>query len=474
MPDADSPVVKLTSPSNGGPPPRLAASASALLRRKAAGARVPRLFGGASFRMYCSAVRDGLNACLPDCPARWWEPRTWWGGPLVDAAEPRPLRDSFFPNITLHGLTRVYEPGSGAVRSLTWLAAVIVAIYFSYFFVAGNIRAYLDYDIDYNQYIDWSRELQPQPLPNVTLCPWQPVTCKCPLFYEDFVLDNLEYTYPVLSLACPEAFDLAFFPAYPRKVTDSGRVFIDAGDPGVTVDLLNELGLPNTTSPSYSYDPGNWVDDLFWLDPDLGLGAKRYCPESFWGDKGSCRYGGDCNCGTEAKKQADLFAWRNATSSAVRVWYAQQDTYEAWDCESGLYGQDVPRTEARQRLEAQIQNAVAEKKEVALNMSDLYVYAAHGSTFLNFQSADVTCALGRQAEEKDAETGFTSHCALLNKTTDGIDGRELLPDFHSPAARIDPVRGVCQTINLAAIPSGYLNDRRHHDDAITIRGWMDV
>ena len=241
-----------------------------------------------------------------------WKGVHFWGGPLL---EPETvdgkwdnLRDSFFPNTTMHGTPRVYEANNGFLRTLFWLAVISVCGWATWLFTHETIGEYSSWPTVQTTYIDQSQQYKQHDLPNVTICSKQPVSCKCPLWYDDLVLDNLEYTYPILSLVCPEALDQAYFPAYPRKVTDSGQIFIYKDHEGVTTQLLTELGLPNDTSYSYNGFGFDYeeVDHDFWLDPDLGLGAKRYCPESFFGNTGECRFGGNCNCGTEAKKQADL------------------------------------------------------------------------------------------------------------------------------------------------------------------------
>jgi hypothetical protein len=318
------------------------------------------------------------------------------------------------------------------------------------------------HELVYNSYIDSSKEFQPQPVPNLTLCSWQPVSCKCPLFYSKLVLDNLEYTYPLLSLACPLALDKGFFPGYPFKLTDS-ELQLRGGQPGVTYALASELGIDDTTITQIL--GGNTAAD-FILSPLQGLGAKTFCPVSKWQSQPDLTRGlygqsGFGVCTENASRQADLPTWRQTVKATLSTWYAQQNVSK-WAC--AQLDNDPQRQAAETALQDTISAAVAAQKEVALNMADLYTYSQHGNMFVGLEFNQRTCGLASSAD---------NHCGNLTVDRDGVDGAALMPLWQSPARRIDPTRGVCQTLNMDAFTPRAGFGASEAANAIEIYGYID-
>jgi hypothetical protein len=95
----------------------------------------------------------------------------------------------------MHGTPRAYEPNNGFARTLFWFGCIAGCGYATWYFTHETIEEYFDFATVQTTYIDQNLQYEYRPLPNVTVCSKQPVSCKCPLWYSDLVLDNLEYTY---------------------------------------------------------------------------------------------------------------------------------------------------------------------------------------------------------------------------------------------------------------------------------------
>ena len=185
----------------------------------------------------------GAAALLPPLSGRMW------GGPVASKRTVPSARDSFMSTATCHGLPRAYDTSNGLLRSLFWLLAYTAGLIAVAFGSISIVQCYVDYVTVYSSYEDGSSGARSAEMPNLTFCDMQPVSCHCSLWYEEQVLNNLEFTYPLLSLMCPAAFETPFYLGVPAvlRAASGGSGQASLGHARLvheTDGMICTLGLP--------------------------------------------------------------------------------------------------------------------------------------------------------------------------------------------------------------------------------------
>jgi hypothetical protein len=111
-------------------------------------------------------------------------------------------------------MPRAFSEGQSIARRLFWLA--VTALGFLAFAVFGGsaIQSFQSHETSYNSFDRPVLTGRLPAFPAVTICPIAPISCQCRLWYEDLVLDNLDFTYPLTSFwyvpqgACPTPRDI--------------------------------------------------------------------------------------------------------------------------------------------------------------------------------------------------------------------------------------------------------------------------
>ena len=135
-----------------------------------------------------------------------------WGGSLVegDSDKVETLGERvniFFANTTAHGLPRAFEETSSPPRRICWVTCVLLGLLAWIVLCSGTIQGYLEDQTSYQTIATVNSKLPT--FPAVTVCPSVPARCDCALWYSDLVLDNLQFTYPLLNFQCPEVLETA-------------------------------------------------------------------------------------------------------------------------------------------------------------------------------------------------------------------------------------------------------------------------
>ncbi len=131
-----------------------------------------------------------------------------WGGGLVSEGLPedqpptvKQIAETFIANTTAHGVPRVFEKSSSPARRVVWLLCCLTGAGMWLYLSFDTMKAYREDHTAFSVHTAPSGTLPT--FPAVTVCPAAPFRCDCGLWYSDTVLDNLRYTYPLLSFYCP-------------------------------------------------------------------------------------------------------------------------------------------------------------------------------------------------------------------------------------------------------------------------------
>jgi hypothetical protein len=152
-----------------------------------------------------------------------------------------------------------------------WVIASLGGLVAAAYLASSSIVSYFDREVIIDNYDTISEQGRMPQFPAVTVCPSFPARCSCALWYDELVLSNLKYTFPLINFMCPEA--VTFH--------DKDTVFIGQTNlsNGTVIDYPN---IPWYQNRVFSLDPHDqhsvWSrpeHDLLWEHIATNLKAWR-------------------------------------------------------------------------------------------------------------------------------------------------------------------------------------------------------